>query len=118
MFPLMDGVFIKRRCYLKLGDGTILSSVRLRADCFFRHWPLKDARLDDEGWVRARAVPVPPHSGSLSEVFLRIDPMTGILRDYSYTADGVTRVFTLRDGEYCEIHAPMESGEKTEPASG
>jgi hypothetical protein len=114
----MDGVFIKRRCYLKLGDGTILSSVRLRADCFFRHWPLKDARLDDEGWVRVCAVPARPHSGPLSEVFLRIDPMTGLLLDYSYITDGVTRVFTLRDAEYCETDAPVESGEQTEPAHG
>ena len=41
MFSLMDGVFIKRRCYLKLGDGTVMSFIRLRADCFFRYWPLK-----------------------------------------------------------------------------
>lgn len=117
MFPLIDGVFIKRRCYLKLGDGTILSSVRLRADCFFRHWPLKDARLDDEGWVRARAVPAPPYAGPLAAVFLRIDPMTGLLIEYSYATEGGTRVFALQDAEYREIDAPVESDEQTEPAS-
>lgn len=116
MSSFLDGVFIKRRCYLKLGDGTILSGVRLRADCFFRHWPLKDVSLDDEGWVQVRAVPARPHSSLISEVFLRIDPMTGLLLDYSYTADGVTRLFTLMDAEYREV--PVEHGEKTEPACG
>jgi hypothetical protein len=116
MFPLMDGVFIKRRCYLKLGDGAILSSIRLRADSFFRHWLLKDAALDDEGWVRARAVPSLPHSGPVSEVFLRIDPMSGLLLDYRYTDHGIARAFTLVDGDYHEVTA--ESGGTTAPGDG
>jgi hypothetical protein len=110
MVPLMDGVFIKRRCYLKLGDGTVLSSVRLRADCFFRHWPLKDAALDDEGWVRVRAVASWSPSSPISEVFLRIDPMSGFLLEYRYTDHGVGRVFRLVDAEYHE--ATDGSGEK------
>jgi hypothetical protein len=109
MGSLLDGVFIKRRCYLKLGDGTILSGVRFRADCFFRHWLLKDASLDDEGWVRVRAMPSRPPSGPISEILLRIDPMTGLLLDYRYTTDGVTRVFTLMDTEYREM--TVESGQ-------
>jgi hypothetical protein len=108
MSSLMDGVFIKRRCYLKLGDGTILSSVQLRADCFFRHWPLKDATLDDEGWVRVRAVPSLPRSSPIAEVLLRIDPMTGLLLEYRYTDDGVTRMFTLVGAEYREMPAGVD----------
>ncbi|HXH10919.1 MAG TPA: hypothetical protein VNP04_14290 [Alphaproteobacteria bacterium] len=111
MSSLMDGVFIKRRCYLKLGDGTVLGSVRLRADCFFRHWPLKDATLDDEGWVRVRAVPSLPRSSPIAEVLLHIDPMTGLLMEYRYIDDGVTRIFTLVEAEYREV-----SGEGNEHA--
>jgi hypothetical protein len=108
MSSLMDGVFIKRRCYLKLGDGTILDGIRLRADCFFRHWALKDPRLDDEGWIRVQAVSSMPDRGAISEVSLRIDPMSGLLLEYSYTDDGVTRVFTLTNAEYRETTTRRE----------
>jgi hypothetical protein len=116
MSSWLDGVFIKRRCYLKLGDGTILSGIRLRADCFFRHWLLKDAGLDDEGWVRVRAVPSLPHSRRISDVFLRIDPMTGLLLDYSYVDAAGPRAFTLVEAEYREV--TMGSDAKTGPDAG
>jgi hypothetical protein len=102
MSSLMDGVFIKRRCYLKLGDGTGMSFIRLRADCFFRHWPLKAEGIDEEGYVRAVASVSYPDSRRVSEVGLRIDPVTSDLIEYRYTEQGNTRVFALVDGEYLE----------------
>jgi hypothetical protein len=102
MSSLMDGAFIKRRCYLKLGDGTVMSFIRLRADCFFRHWPLKATGIDDEGYVRAVAVASYPARGRVSEVALRIDPVTSNLIEYRYTEQGSSRMFALVDGEYLE----------------
>jgi hypothetical protein len=102
MSSLMDGVFIKRRCYLKLGDGTVMSFIRLRADCFFRHWPLKGVGIDEEGYVRAVAMASYPDSRRVSEVELRIDPLTSDLIEYRYAEQGNTRVFALVAGEYCE----------------
>jgi hypothetical protein len=62
MSSLMDRASIKRRCYLNFGDGTVMSFIRLRADCFFR----------EEGYVRAVALASHPHrwqiSGARSEV--------------------------------------------------
>jgi hypothetical protein len=102
MSPLIDGVFIKRRCYLKLGDGTVMSFVRLRADCFFRHWPLKAERIDEEGYVRAVAMASSPDSRRVSEVELCIDPLTSDLIEYRYAEQGNARVFALVEGEYRE----------------
>lgn len=102
MSSLMDGVFIKRRCYLKLGDGTVMNVVRLRADCFFRHWQFKATDIDEEGFVRATATAL--HSGGrqISEVELRIDPMTSYLTEYRYVESGVLHEFTLVNSEYVE----------------
>ena len=102
MSSLMDGAFIRRRCYLKLGDGTVMSFIRLRADCFFRHWPLKATGIDDEGYVRAVAMAPYPGRGRVSEVALCIDPVTGNLIEYRYTEQGSCRMFALVDGEYLE----------------
>jgi hypothetical protein len=102
MSSLIDGVFIKRRCYLKLGDGTVMSFVRLRADCFFRHWLLKAERIDEEGYVRAIAMASSPASRRVSEVELCIDPLSSDLIEYRYTEQGRTRDFALVDGEYRE----------------
>lgn len=102
MSSLMDGAFIKRRCYLKLGDGTVMSCVRLRADCFFRHWPLKAVGFDEEGYVRAVALASHPDRRQITEVELRIDPVTSDLIEYRYTEQGKARVFALVDGEYLE----------------
>jgi len=102
MSSLMDGAFIKRRCYLKLGDGTVMSCVRLRADCFFRHWPLKAVGFDEEGYVRAVALASYPDRRQITEVELRIDPVTSDLIEYCYTEQGKARVFALVDGEYLE----------------
>jgi hypothetical protein len=102
MSSLMDGAFIKRRCYLKLGDGTVMSFIRLRADCFFRHWPLKATGIDDEGYVWAIAMASYPDRQRVSEVELRIDPVTSNLIEYRYTEQGSSRVFALVDGEYLE----------------
>jgi hypothetical protein len=102
MSSLMDGAFIKRRCYLKLGDGTVMSFIRLRADCFFRHWPLKATGIDDEGYVQAIAMASYPDRQRVSEVELRIDPLTSNLVEYRYTEQGSSRVFALVDGEYLE----------------
>jgi hypothetical protein len=109
MFPLMDGAFIKRRCYLKLGDGTVLSFIRLRADCFFRHWVFRAKGIDEEGCVRAVATAFYPHRRRISEVELRIDPVTSDLIEYRYTDEGIPRVFSLADGEYVE-RAPQQDG--------
>jgi hypothetical protein len=98
----MDGAFIKRRCYLKLGDGTVMSCVRLRADCFFRHWPLKAVGFDEEGYVRAVALASYPDRRQITEVALRIDPVTSDLIEYRYTEEGKAHVFALVDGEYLE----------------
>jgi hypothetical protein len=102
MSSLIDGVFIKRRCYLKLGDGTVMSFIRLRADCFFRHWPLKAERIDEGGYVRAVATASSPDNRPVSAVELCIDPLTSDLIEYRYTEQGSARVFALVDGEYCE----------------
>ena len=102
MSSLMDGAFIKRRCYLKLGDGTVMSFIRLRADCFFRHWPLKAEGIDEEGYVRAVAIASHPDSRRTSEVALCIDPLTSDLVEYRYTEQGSARIFALVDGDYCE----------------
>jgi hypothetical protein len=98
----MDGAFIKRRCYLKLGDGTVMSFVRLRADCFFRHWLFTAKGIDEEGCVRAIATRPYTERRRVSEVALRIDPLTSNLIEYRYTEDGVLRIFTLANGEYLE----------------
>jgi hypothetical protein len=111
MFSLMDGVFIKRRCYLKLGDGAVMSFVRLRADCFFRHWPLKAVGFDEEGCVRAIACAPAWTNRRISDVMLRIDPMTSLLLEFSYVENECRRVFRLADSEYHEqgdIRAPDE----------
>jgi hypothetical protein len=110
MSSLMDGAFIKRRCYLKLGDGTVMSFIRLRADCFFRHWPLKATGIDDAGYVRAVAMASYPDRGRVSEVALRIDPVTSNLIEYRYTEQGSSRVFALVDGEYLERASEDEEG--------
>jgi hypothetical protein len=102
MSSLMDGAFIKRRCYLKLGDGTVMSFIRLRADCFFRHWQFKASGIDDEGYVRATAVALHPDRRQISEVELRIDPMTSYLIEYRYVESGVLHEFALMDKEYVE----------------
>jgi hypothetical protein len=102
MSSLMDGAFIKRRCYLKLGAGTVMSCIRLRADCFFRHWPLKAVGLDEEGYVHAVAMASYPDRWQIMEVELRIDPVSSDLIEYRYTEQGNSRVFALVDGEYLE----------------
>ena len=108
MFPWMDGAFIKRRCYLKLGDGTVMSFIRLRADCFFRHWSFRASGIDEEGCVRAIATAFNPDRRRISEVELRIDPLTSDLIEYRYIDEGIARVFSLADGEYIE-HPPQNA---------
>jgi hypothetical protein len=100
MSSLIEGTFIKRRCYLKLGSGTVLSCIRLRADCFFRHWALKAIGIDEEGYILALAIASYPDRQSVSEVELRIDPFTSDLIEFRYTAQGGARVFALIEGEY------------------
>jgi hypothetical protein len=102
MSSLMDGAFIKRRCYLKLGDGTVMSFIRLRADCFFRHWTLKAVGIDEEGYVRAVAMAPLPDRRPVTEVELRLDPVTSDLVEYRYTEQGSSHSFALVDGEYLE----------------
>ena len=102
MSSLMDGTFIKRRCYLKLGDGTVMNFVRVRADCFFRHWQLRASDIDEEGYVRATATALHPDRRQVSEVELRIDPMTSYLIEYRYVESGVLHEFTLENKEYVE----------------
>jgi hypothetical protein len=109
----MDGAFIKRRCYLKLGDGTVMSFVRLRADCFFRHWLFTAEGIDDEGYVRAIATRPYPERRQLSEVELRIDPLTSDLIEYRYAEEGVPRRFTLANGEYLERTSRKDGREPT-----
>jgi hypothetical protein len=108
-----DGLFIRRPCYLKLGDGTALSGMQLRADCFFRYWPLKDAQLDEEGYIYATAYAPRSDPRQVSEVFLRIDPLTGLVLEYRYMGNGTAHVVTLTDGEYCE-----RLGDRPEGATG
>ena len=115
MSSLIDGVFIRRRCYLKLGDGTVMSFIRLRADCFFRHWPLKAERIDEEGYVRAVAMASSLDSRRVSEVDLCIDPLTSDLIEYRYSEQGSTRVFTLVDGDYRER---TSEGHEAQPTTG
>jgi hypothetical protein len=102
MSSLMDGAFVRRRCYLKIGEGTVMSFIRLRADCFFRHWPLQALGLDEDGYVRA--VARASHAGrrQVGEVELRIDPVSSQLVEYRYTDQGHSRLFTLVDEEYLE----------------
>ena len=102
MSALIDGAFIKRRCYLKLGAGTVMSCILVRADSFFRHWPLKAIGLDEEGYVRAVAMASYPDRQRVTEVKLRIDPLTSDLIEYRYTEQGSSQVFALVDGEYVE----------------
>jgi hypothetical protein len=110
MSSLIDGVFIKRRCYLKLGDGTVMSFIRLRADCFFRHWPFKAVGLDEEGYVRAVAMASSTGRPQIMEVALRVDPVTSDLIEYCYIERGSCRAFTLVGGDYLE--RTSESAEK------
>jgi hypothetical protein len=111
MSSLIDGSFIKRRCYLKLGAGTVMSCIRLRADCFFRHWPLKAVGIDEEGYVRAVAMASYPDRQRVTEVELCIDPMTSDLIEYRYTEQGSSRVFALVGGEYLERAAGEHGGD-------
>jgi hypothetical protein len=111
MSALIEGTFIKRRCYLKLGAGTVLSCIRLRADCFFRHWPLKAIGIDEEGYVRAVAMASYPDRQRVSEVALRIDPLTGDLVEYRFTEQGHAQVFALVDGDYVDC-APEDEEER------
>jgi Na+-transporting NADH:ubiquinone oxidoreductase subunit NqrF len=113
MSSLMDGAFIKRRCYLKLGAGTAMSCIRLRADCFFRHWPLKAVGIDEEGYVRAVAMASYPDRRQVTEVELRIDPVTSDLIEYCYTEQGSSRVFALVDGEYLERASGGQGEQRT-----
>jgi hypothetical protein len=110
----MDGVFIKRRCYLKLGDGAVMSFIRLRADCFFRYWPLKALGIDNEGCIQAMASAPVGSDRRVSEVTLRIDPMTSFLLEFSYLDDERRRAFRLVDAEYHEQIAQQEP--ETQPA--
>jgi hypothetical protein len=84
--------------------------MRLRADCFFRYWPLKDAQLDEEGYISATAYAPRPDPRQVSEVFLRIDAVTGLVLEYRYTGNGTAHVFTLTDGEYRERFAEKAEG--------
>jgi hypothetical protein len=111
MSSLIDGAFIKRRCYLKLGAGTVMSCILLRADCFFRHWPLKAVGMDEEGYVRAVAMASYPDRQRVTEVELRIDPLTSDLIEYRYTEQGNPRVFALVDGEYLECASEDQRGQ-------
>ena len=102
MSSLTDGAFINRRCYLKLGDGTVMSFFRLRADCFFRHWPLKAVGIDEEGYIRAVATASRPDGRQVAAVELRIDPVTSDLIEYRYTEQGSSRAFVLAGREDSE----------------
>jgi hypothetical protein len=102
MSAFMEGAFIKRRCYLKLGDGAVMSFIRLRADCFFRHWPFKAVGIDAEGYVRAVAMAPYPDRRQVKEVELRVDPVTSDLIEYRYTQQGSSHIFALVDREYRE----------------
>jgi hypothetical protein len=113
MSSLMDGAFIKRRCYLKLGDGTVMGFIRLRADCFFRHWPLKAVGIDEEGYVRAVAMASHPHRRQVAQVELRIDPVTSDLIEYRYTEQGSSRAFILVGREYLERASNGEEEQRT-----
>jgi hypothetical protein len=115
MSSLMDGAFIRRRCYLKIGEGTVMSSIRLRADCFFRHWPLEAVGIDEDGYVRAVASASYPGRRQVLEVELRIDPVTSHLVEYRYTDQGVLRVFTLVDEEYLERAWENDEGHRGMP---
>jgi hypothetical protein len=114
MSSLIDGVFIKRRCYLKLGDGTVMSFIRLRADCFFRHWPLKVVEIDAEGYVRVAAMPSSTDRRQVTAVDLCVDPVTSDLIEYRYTEQGSSRAFSLVGGEYLEC--PSEGKEEPRTA--
>jgi hypothetical protein len=119
MSSLIDGAFIKRRCYLKLGAGTVLSCIRLRADCFFRHWPLKAIGIDEEGYVRAVAMASYPDRQRVTEVELRIDPLTSDLIEYRYTKQGSSLLSTestlsvhqrtMRNDKAWISHPPLEA---------
>jgi hypothetical protein len=113
MSALIDGAFIKRRCYLKLGAGMVMSCILLRADSFFRHWPLQAVGIDEEGYVRAIAMASYPDSQRVTEVELRIDPLTSDLIEYRYTDQGSLRVFVLVDGEYLEHASEGQEGQRT-----
>jgi hypothetical protein len=109
----MDELFINRRCYLQFGDGTVLSGIRLRADCFFRYWPLRDARLDEEGYLQAVAYARRAAPGQVAEVFLHIDPVTGLLLEYRYIDQRGLRVFMLANEEYREGAVERKEGDNS-----
>ena len=113
MSALIDGAFIKRRCYLKLGAGTVMSCILVRADSFFRHWPLKAVGIDEEGYVRAVAMASYPDRQRVTEVELRIDPLTSDLIEYRYNEQGSLLAFVLVDGEYLERASEGQEGQRT-----
>jgi hypothetical protein len=77
------------QCYLDAG-AVALQHVQAPPDLFFIHWHLREASVNEEGFLTAVAEhPSAPHSHPHVEVV--IDPLTGYLVEYQ---DGSER-FTL-----------------------
>jgi hypothetical protein len=84
----------KWQCNLEVGE-IVLRYLNVRHDLFFIHWHLKEASVNEEGFLTASAEhPSAPQSHP--NVAVVIDPLTGYLVEYH---DG-TELFTLLGETY------------------
>jgi hypothetical protein len=87
-------LFSKWQCHLEVGE-IALEHIHVRHDRFFIHWHLKEASINEEGFLTSVAEhPSAPHSHP--HVAVVIDPLTGNLVKYH---DG-TELFTLLGESY------------------
>lgn len=86
-------------CHLEVGE-IVLQHINTPPDLFFIHWHLKEASVNEEGFLTAVAEH-PSSPQSYPNVEIVIDPLTGYLVEYH---DG-TELFTLLGETYvCANH--------------
>ena len=75
-------------CHLEVGE-IALQHINTPPDLFFIHWHLKEASVNEEGFLTAVAEhPTAPHSHP--HVAVVIDPLTGYLVEYHDGAEWFT----------------------------
>lgn len=104
--------FMSRCCCIPLEDGSVLPTIRLRCDLFFKHWPLTHGRVDHAGQVRTTAQ-CPYNHPKCSEVALVVDRGSGLLLRYTYEDETGKHYFALNEADYTEVPPDVyEQGEE------
>jgi len=93
---------IRRCCCLPLEDGSVLPTIRLRSDLFFKHWPLTHGSIDQAGRVRTTAQ-CPNTHPKCSKVALVVERGSGLLLRYAYEDGTGKHYFVLHGADYGEV---------------